>query len=87
MGAPVTVETRDNHRPQGILAAALAIQTSATPVHAKDDIEGIIAILARDPGGGLIVMPDIFNVTNRDLIIALVPAIYFTAAYFAKSAD
>jgi putative tryptophan/tyrosine transport system substrate-binding protein len=46
--------------------------------------------LARDPGGGLIVMPDIFNATNRDLIIALaarygVPVIYFTGAYFAKS--
>ena len=35
-------------------------------------------------------MPDVFNVTNRDLVIALaarygVPAIYFTPAYFAKS--
>jgi hypothetical protein len=35
-------------------------------------------------------MPDMFNVTNRDLVIALaarygVPAIYFTATYFAKS--
>ena len=35
-------------------------------------------------------MPDVFNVTNRDLVIALaarygVPAIYFTATYFAKS--
>ena len=72
------------------LATSLAIQTSAAPVHAKDEIEGVIAALARDPGGGLIVMPDSFNVTNRDLVIALaarygVPAIYFTAAYFAKS--
>ena len=35
-------------------------------------------------------MPDVFNVTNRDLVIALaarygVPAIYFTPGYFAKS--
>jgi putative ABC transport system substrate-binding protein len=35
-------------------------------------------------------MPDVFNVINRDLVIALaarygVPAIYFTATYFAKS--
>ena len=72
------------------VATSLAIQTSAAPVHAKDEIEGVIAALARDPGGGLIVMPDVFNVTNRDLVIALaarygVPAIYFTAGYFAKA--
>ena len=35
-------------------------------------------------------MPDVFNVTNRDLVVALaarygVPANYFTAGYFAKS--
>ena len=72
------------------VATSLAIQTSAAPVHAKDEIEGVIAALARDPGGGLIVMPDVFNVINRDLVIALaarygVPAVYFTATYFAKS--
>ena len=55
-------------------------QVSAARVYARAEIEGVIAGLARDPGGGLIVMPDSFNVTNRDLIIALsirygVPAI------------
>ena len=62
-------------------ASSLAIQISNTPVHAKDEIEGVIAAQARNPGGGLIVMPDPFNVENRELIIALaarygVPAIY-----------
>ena len=62
---------------------------SAAPVHAKDEIEGVIAAQARNPGGGLIVMPDAFNMINRELIIALaarygVPAIYFSA-YFAQS--
>jgi putative ABC transport system substrate-binding protein len=52
-------------------ATSLAIQASTAPVHATDGIEGVIATLARDPGGGLIVMPDTFNVTNRGLIIAL----------------
>jgi putative tryptophan/tyrosine transport system substrate-binding protein len=57
-----------------IQAAALsfAVQASAAPVHAKDEIEGVIAAQARNPGGGLIVMPDAFNAANRDLIIALV---------------
>jgi len=67
-----------------IEAAALsfAVQVNAAPVHAKDEIEGVIAAQTRDPGGGLIVMPDVFNDVNRELIIALVarysvPAIYF----------
>jgi len=67
-----------------IQAAALSfgVQVNAAPVHAKDEIEGVIAAQTRDPGGGLIVMPDVFNDVNRELIIALaarysVPAIYF----------
>ncbi|HEY1475737.1 MAG TPA: ABC transporter substrate-binding protein [Pseudolabrys sp.] len=63
-------------------ASSLGVQVSAAPVHAKDEIEGVIAGQARNPGGGLIVLPDPFNATNRDLIITLaarysVPAIYF----------
>ena len=70
-------------------ASSLAVQVSTAPVHAKDEIEGVIATQARNPGGGLIVMPSAFNVTNRDLIIALaarygVPAIYFNRV-FAKA--
>ena len=70
-------------------ASSLAVQVSTAPVHAKDEIEGVIAAQARNPGGGLIVMPDAFNVTNRDLIVALaarygVPAIYFNR-FFAES--
>jgi putative tryptophan/tyrosine transport system substrate-binding protein len=70
-------------------ASSFAIQVSTAPVHAKDEIEGVIATQARNPGIGLIVMPSSFNVTNRDLIIALaarygVPAIYFNRL-FAKS--
>ena len=53
------------------------------PAHAKEEIEGVVAALARNRGGGLIVMPDLFTTRNRDLIIALaaryeVPAIYET---------
>ena len=62
---------------------------STAPIYAKDEIEGVIAAQARDPGGGLIVMPDAFNVTNRDLIVALaghygVPTIFFIRS-FAES--
>ena len=70
-------------------ASSYAVQTSAAPVHAKDEIEGVIAVLAANPGANLIVMPDIFNNINRDLIIAMaaryrVPAIYFYR-FFAVS--
>jgi len=63
-------------------AFSLAVQVNAAPVHAKDEIEGVIAAQTRDPGGGLLVMPDVSNDVNRELIIALaarysVPAIYF----------
>ena len=49
-----------------------------------------IAAQARNPGGGLIVMPDSFNAINRELIIALaarysVPAIYYNPTYYAGS--
>jgi putative tryptophan/tyrosine transport system substrate-binding protein len=67
-------------------ASSFDVQVSAARVYAKTEIEGVIAGLARDPGGGLIVMPDSFNVTNRDLIIAQasrygVPAISDTRFY------
>jgi putative tryptophan/tyrosine transport system substrate-binding protein len=65
-------------------ASPLAVQVSATPVHAKEEIESVITAQARNPGGSLVVMPDafFFNVPTRDLIIALaarngVPTIYF----------
>jgi putative tryptophan/tyrosine transport system substrate-binding protein len=67
-------------------ASSFAIRASAAPVHGKDEIEGVIAAQARNPGGGLIVMPDPFNTANRELIIALaarysVPAIYNNRFY------
>jgi ABC-type uncharacterized transport system substrate-binding protein len=63
-------------------ASSFAVQVSAAPVHGRDEIEGVIAAQARDLGGGLIVMPDVFNDVNRELIIALaarysVPTIYY----------
>ena len=54
-------------------ASSFAIRASAAPVHAKDEIEGVVAALAGNPGAGLIVMPDLFNTVNRDLIIGWRP--------------
>jgi len=70
-------------------ASSLGVEVSAAPVHAKEEIEGVFAAQARNPGSGLIMAPDIFIATNRDLIIELaarysVPAIYFLP-FFAKA--
>jgi len=70
-------------------ASSFAVEASMAPVHARDEIAGVIAAQARSPGGGLIVMPDVFNDANGELIIALatssgVPAIY-PRPFFAKS--
>ena len=70
-------------------ASSLAVQVNETPVHSKDEIEGVIAAQAREPGGSLIVMPDPFNGTNQRQIVLLaarygVPAIYFTPTKYPE---
>ena len=70
-------------------ASSNNVEVSVSTVNSKDEIEAVVAVQARDPGGGLIVMPNAFNTTNRELIIALtsryrVPAVYFSA-YGAQS--
>jgi putative tryptophan/tyrosine transport system substrate-binding protein len=72
-------------------ASSFGIQANPAPVHTKDEFEGVIAAQARNPGGGLIVMPDGFNTTNRDLIISLaarygVPAIFDNRSYVEPGA-
>jgi putative ABC transport system substrate-binding protein len=71
-------------------ASSLGVDVSAAPVRARDEIEGVFLGQAHNPGGGLIVMPDVFNVRNSGLIISLaahysVPTIYFNANYFAEA--
>jgi len=70
-------------------ASSAGVEVVAAPVHAKDEIEGVLAAQARDPGSGLIMAPDVFIATNRDLIIGLaaryeIPTIYFLP-FFAKA--
>ena len=55
-------------------ASTLGVEVNATPVHAKDEIEGVIAAQARDQGGSLIVMPDPFNAANRETSLCWPPA-------------
>ncbi len=52
-------------------ALSFSVQVSTAPVHAKGEIQDIIAKQASEPGGSVIDMPDPFNVANRDLTTAL----------------
>jgi putative tryptophan/tyrosine transport system substrate-binding protein len=67
-------------------ASTAGVAVNATPVHAKEEIEGVIAAQAGDEGGGLIVMPDPFNAANREHITLLaaryrVPTMYYRREY------
>ena len=62
-------------------APSFAVALTATPVHNAVEIENAIGKFAREPNGGLLVLPDTTTRTHRRLIIALaaqyrVPAIY-----------
>jgi putative ABC transport system substrate-binding protein len=63
-------------------ASTAGVAVNTAPVHAKDEIEGIIATQAIDQGSGLILLPDPFNAINREHITSLaaryrVPAMYY----------
>jgi putative ABC transport system substrate-binding protein len=68
----------------GSAAAAgpkLAMEVASAPVRGPADIEAAIALLGREPGGGLIFPPDGFTLIHRKLIVELaaryrLPAIY-----------
>jgi putative tryptophan/tyrosine transport system substrate-binding protein len=63
------------------LAPSIPVQLFAAPVHSSEEVDAAIAEFAREPGGGLMMMPDIFNEVNQAQIIALaakhsLPAVY-----------
>jgi putative ABC transport system substrate-binding protein len=67
-------------------ASALTLTVSAAHVSSAGEIEAAVADLAQSPGGGLVIIPDIYTAiqSQRDLIISLaaryrVPAVYYLA--------
>jgi putative tryptophan/tyrosine transport system substrate-binding protein len=69
-------------------ARSLKVVPISAPVHSDVEVETAIMDLRREQGGGLVVMPDIFMVAHRALIISAaarnnVPAVYFLSD-FAK---
>jgi putative tryptophan/tyrosine transport system substrate-binding protein len=53
-----------------VAAPSYGMTITLAPVHSDAAVEEAIAAQARKPGGGLISLPDSFNSTHRDVIIA-----------------
>jgi putative ABC transport system substrate-binding protein len=51
-------------------APSVGVTVTLAPVHDDAAIEAAIAAQAQEPGGSLIILPDSFNETHRDVIIA-----------------
>jgi putative ABC transport system substrate-binding protein len=69
-------------------ARSLKIAPISTPVHSDVEIETALIALGREPGTGLVVMPDIFMTAHRAPIISAaarndVPAVY-PQSFFAR---
>jgi putative tryptophan/tyrosine transport system substrate-binding protein len=69
-------------------ASSSAVEPIVTEVYNSSDIERAISTMAREPDGGLVVLPDTFNMVHRRTIIALadrhrLPAMY-CLPFFAR---
>jgi putative ABC transport system substrate-binding protein len=63
------------------IAPGMGVQIVPAPLYTPDDIDKVVARVAHDKGGGLMVLPDTFNTVHRDRIVNLtadyrLPAIY-----------
>ncbi len=70
-------------------APSFAVEWIVAVVHDDAELERTVADFAAEPGGGLIILPDVFTVGHRDLIIALaaryrLPAVYPQRAFTAS---
>jgi putative ABC transport system substrate-binding protein len=67
-------------------ARSLKVVPISAPVHSDVEIETAILAVGREPGGGLVVIPDVFTTEHRVLIISAavrnnVPAVYYQSVF------
>ena len=62
-------------------APSFAVAAIAAPVRDMSELESVVAAQAREPNGGLIVMPDSFTDTHREEIISLMARYHLLAVY------
>jgi putative ABC transport system substrate-binding protein len=73
---------RSNYLPSFEAAArSRNLEAIAAPIHSDVEIEAVMTSLRREPGGGLITMPDAFSQAHRRSIVSLaaqnnVPVVY-----------
>jgi ABC-type uncharacterized transport system substrate-binding protein len=69
---PATTPYRDIYlKPFKSAAVSFALEAIAAPVHDMSELESIVAAQAREPNGGLIVMPDSFLNAHRVEVTSL----------------
>jgi putative tryptophan/tyrosine transport system substrate-binding protein len=79
---PATATYADVYRtPFKAVARTIGVEAIAAPVHDTSELESIIAAQAREPNGGLIVLPDAFMRAHRAEVTSLaalyrLPAVY-----------
>ena len=85
---PDTAAGRGSYYRPSFEAAALSrnVEPISSPVYNDADIETVVTSLGREPGGGLVVMPDNFTINHRSPLILMaarnnVPAVYWYSAY------
>jgi putative ABC transport system substrate-binding protein len=67
-------------------ARSLKVTPVTAPIHSDAEIETAIIALGHEPGGGLVILPDLFTVVHRTPIILAavrnnVPAVYFLSTF------
>jgi len=68
-------------RPLEAAAASFALKALAAPVHDRSEFESVFAAQAREPNGGLIVMPDSFPNVHRAEIVSLAARYHLPSVY------
>jgi hypothetical protein len=62
-------------------AASFAVEAVSAPVHHESELNSVFATQAREPNGGVIVLPDIFTTLHRAELVSLaarhrIPTVY-----------
>jgi putative tryptophan/tyrosine transport system substrate-binding protein len=68
-------------KPFKAAAPSFAVEAIEAPVHDTSELESVVAAQAREPNGGLIVMPDSFTDSHRVEITSLVARYRLPAVY------
>jgi putative tryptophan/tyrosine transport system substrate-binding protein len=94
--ARVAVLANPGTAPYGVMlrsveaaAPRLSVELVSAPVHDTTELESAITAQGREPGGALLVLPDVFTSTHRELIIRLAArhrlAAIYSFRFFATS--